>query len=81
MPFTIPQFLSVTSSSFIPKGWKNICIIPTGTVTLSNTLNPNQYLPITSAFMIGIGTQNTDFWSDITVTGTATVIINGYAQA
>lgn len=81
MNVIVPQFISITTSASIQQGWKNICIIPTGTVTITNSLNPTQSMAITTVFMIGIGTPNIDFWESIIISGIAAVIINGYAQA
>lgn len=79
MPGIIPTFYNVTASQSIEAGWKTICIIPIGTVTLTNALNPNQSMSITTPLMIGVGTQSIDTWEGITIIGTATVILNGSA--
>ncbi len=81
MEVIVPQFISVTTSRVILAGWKNICIIPTGTVTITNSLSPNEVMTITTALSIGLNQPNTDTWGDITVTGVASVIMNGSAQA
>lgn len=78
MPGIIPEFINVTTSEIIEAGWKNIAIIPTGNVVLTNTLNPAQSMTINSPFMIG--NADADYWEGITVTGTAIVILNGSAQ-
>ncbi len=73
----VPKFINVNGSASIEAGWKNICIIPTGSVVLANTLTPNETMTITTAFMI----SNADamYWAGITITGVATVILNGSA--
>ncbi len=73
----VPNFYTVTNSLDIRAGWKNICIIPTGNVTLTNTLNPAQSFVIDSPFMIAY--KDGDGYEGITITGTAQVIVNGAA--
>jgi len=79
MPGIIPSFLNVSTSNVIDTGWKTICVIPTGSVTITNNLNPNQSMVINSAISIGVGDPDIGFWEQISITGTAVVIVNGSA--
>lgn len=72
-----PSFIDVTTSRVIEAGWKDICIIPSGTVLISNSLNPVESFSITTPFMIGTNTPNIFPWAEITITGIASIILNG----
>jgi hypothetical protein len=77
----IPEFINVLVTATINEGWKNILIIPNGTVTIANALNPSQSMSITAPLAIGNDTQNADVWGNIVITGVAEVIVNGSATA
>lgn len=71
------SFISVSGARVIQAGWKDICIIPSGSVTISNSLSPEETITITTPFSIGVNTPNIEPWGEITITGTADVVLNG----
>jgi len=70
------SFETLAGTFNLQAGWKSVLIIPSGTVTLTNSASPPETISITSPLKLGDGSN---IYDALTINGNGYLVINGSA--
>jgi hypothetical protein len=76
-----PTLINISGTTIVQSGWNNITIIPSPSITITNSKQVPESIAITSPLSLGTQSDLSFEWGQLTLTGTGTAIINGSSFA